>query len=406
MIFTASDVPAIRRQLAEWYQTDGAPWYELMIRAGRQPVRPDGPPRQVSEFLARAERDRVTQGDLWFIDRSMCQLVTAAHETMPAFTPHPQDLPSKTGFALFAEPIMMRDPITEESLRETVDLLAATPGRTEIVRRVRHLMEVSEANMGTVIEVLAEAGGRGDPAAVLAIRASLREACGYDLHEVYSCFLSHQIKIYGVSWSHLPGGDEGGPAPAGGVWMSFYSTSNLPDLMGETSVSLSSLLGSASSVLPPLIVDNEAVTPWCPPGGDPERFALPATTHTTHGWARLVFALFRLAAQVGLGEQVTETTSRAERRRTARAELPERDVRVVRLRGRQSDRDSAGAGAPGRDYQHRWIVRGHWRQQWYPSVESHRPIWINAHAKGPDGAPLLGGERVTVVSGPQGDYSS
>lgn len=402
MIFTASDVPAIRRQLAEWYKTDGAPWYELMIRAGRQPVRPDGPPRQVSEFLARAEHERVTQGDLWFVDRSMCQLVTAAHETMPAFTPHPEDLPSRTGFAVFAEPIMMRDPITEESLRETVDLMAASPGQEEIVQRVRHLMEVSEANMGTVIESLAEAGGRGDPAATLAIRANLREACGYDLNEVYSCFLSHQIEIYGVSWSHLPGGPEGTRAPAGGVWMSFYSNSNLPELMNETSISLNNMFRSARSNLPPLIVDNEAVTPWCPPGGSPEQFALPAKTHTTHGWARLVFALFRLAAQVGLGEQVTESTPRAERRRTARAQLPDRPVRVVRLRGRQSEHDSTGMG--GREYRHRWIVRGHWRQQWYPTLDDHRPIWINAHAKGPDDAPLLGGERVTVVRGPQGGY--
>jgi hypothetical protein len=47
-----------------------------------------------------------------------------------------------------------------------------------------------------------------------------------------------------------------------------------------------------------------------------------------------------------------------------------------------------------RDYQHQWVVRGHWRQQWYPSRNVHRPIWITPHIKGPEGAPLLGGERV------------
>ena len=34
--------------------------------------------------------------------------------------------------------------------------------------------------------------------------------------------------------------------------------------------------------------------------------------------------------------------------------------------------------------------------QWNP--DSHRKIWINAHIKGPDGAPLLHGEKVAVLA--------
>lgn len=43
----------------------------------------------------------------------------------------------------------------------------------------------------------------------------------------------------------------------------------------------------------------------------------------------------------------------------------------------------------GRAYRHRWIVHGHWRNHWYPSRQTHRPIWIDQHVKGPDGAPIL-----------------
>ena len=68
-------------------------------------------------------------------------------------------------------------------------------------------------------------------------------------------------------------------------------------------------------------------------------------------------------------------------------------VRVISLRRR----DGGGDGSSDREYAHRWIVRGHWRQQWYPSREVHRPVWIAPHIKGPDGAPLLGGERVYAL---------
>jgi hypothetical protein len=53
-----------------------------------------------------------------------------------------------------------------------------------------------------------------------------------------------------------------------------------------------------------------------------------------------------------------------------------------------------GAGETGRAYQHRWWVRGHWRNAWYPSRNTHRPIWIHAHIKGPDGAPILDPDKL------------
>lgn len=52
-----------------------------------------------------------------------------------------------------------------------------------------------------------------------------------------------------------------------------------------------------------------------------------------------------------------------------------------------------------RTYKHRWGVRGFWRNHWYPSLDTHRAIWIEAHIRGPEGAPLIGGERVFLVEG-------
>lgn len=84
-------------------------------------------------------------------------------------------------------------------------------------------------------------------------------------------------------------------------------------------------------------------------------------------------------------------TYRAARRRLERAGHEPAAVRVIRLR--RAVRPS-GAGESDRVFHHSWIVRGHWRQQWYPSRGVHRPVWIAPHVKGPEGAPLLGGEKV------------
>lgn len=81
---------------------------------------------------------------------------------------------------------------------------------------------------------------------------------------------------------------------------------------------------------------------------------------------------------------------RAAHRRAARENREIPAVRVIALR-----RSGSGTGGGGsREWHHRWLVRGHWRQQWYARRGVHRPVWIAPHIKGPDGAPVLGGEKV------------
>jgi hypothetical protein len=79
------------------------------------------------------------------------------------------------------------------------------------------------------------------------------------------------------------------------------------------------------------------------------------------------------------------------RRMTRDNDTSDPEVRVVTLRAPDSQ---SGSGVSDREFHHRWIVRGHWRQQWYPSIQDHRPVWITPHLKGPEDAPLLGGEKV------------
>lgn len=46
---------------------------------------------------------------------------------------------------------------------------------------------------------------------------------------------------------------------------------------------------------------------------------------------------------------------------------------------------------------HRWLVRGHWRRQWFPSLGVHKLIWIAEHPSGPSDRPLVARDRVLVV---------
>jgi len=72
--------------------------------------------------------------------------------------------------------------------------------------------------------------------------------------------------------------------------------------------------------------------------------------------------------------------------------LPRPEVRVIKLR---RPAGASGGAADGREWQHRWMVRGHWRMQpWGPNRERVRPVWIAPHLKGPEGKPMLGGEKV------------
>jgi hypothetical protein len=100
-----------------------------------------------------------------------------------------------------------------------------------------------------------------------------------------------------------------------------------------------------------------------------------------------------LLMQQPLAETSDVLPDRAARKRLRRAGTEPAPVRVIGLRRPKGASDK---GDGPRDYQHQWIVRGHWRQQWYPKRQVHRPVWIAPHVKGPDGAPMLGGEKVNV----------
>jgi hypothetical protein len=100
-----------------------------------------------------------------------------------------------------------------------------------------------------------------------------------------------------------------------------------------------------------------------------------------------------LLMQQPLAEIEDIEPDRATRKRLRRFGQEPAPVLLIGLRRPKS---AADRGDGAREYQHQWIVRGHWRQQWYPKRQVHRPVWIAPHIKGPEGAPMIGGEKVNV----------
>lgn len=109
-------------------------------------------------------------------------------------------------------------------------------------------------------------------------------------------------------------------------------------------------------------------------------------------------AAWYLMQQPQLVDRERQEASRADARALRRAGLPDDGVTVVDLRRLMTpqDRDPDEA-SDGRQYRHRWVVSGHWRDQPYgPDRTLRRKTWIPAYVKGPEGAPMLVTERVNV----------
>lgn len=113
------------------------------------------------------------------------------------------------------------------------------------------------------------------------------------------------------------------------------------------------------------------------------------------GWLR-----FWRVAQRLMSERII-TSERRKAARPLRREAARLDMlaagepRVIELR-RPTERDSDPEGERLRnvEWTHRWLVRGHWRQQWYPSEGRHKQIRIQGFVKGPENLPLVIRERV------------
>lgn len=87
--------------------------------------------------------------------------------------------------------------------------------------------------------------------------------------------------------------------------------------------------------------------------------------------------------------------SRATRRRAEKEGRAESTINVIRLR-KTIARPHKGEHELV-EWTCQWIVSGHWRDQWYPSIRRNQPIWIAPYIKGPEDKPLRNPGRLFAV---------
>lgn len=101
-----------------------------------------------------------------------------------------------------------------------------------------------------------------------------------------------------------------------------------------------------------------------------------------------------MGERIVLSEQ--RQASRAARREAQRFLYPPSVLRVVELRRPTNRKDGEeGEEQAAREYSHRWIVRGHWRNQACgPGHSLRKQTWISAYEKGPEDLDLVVKTRV------------
>jgi hypothetical protein len=98
-----------------------------------------------------------------------------------------------------------------------------------------------------------------------------------------------------------------------------------------------------------------------------------------------------------LGQQLVQTGQQAPRpaRKEAKRLGATKDTGITVITLRRPRTDSFPENGDGeKRYHFQWLVRGHWRNQWYPSLKQHRQKWVSDYWKGDPNDPIKFTERV------------
>lgn len=108
-------------------------------------------------------------------------------------------------------------------------------------------------------------------------------------------------------------------------------------------------------------------------------------------WWQLIQTTFRLMLQRRPHASFVRPHRSARRDWERHGGRPDTDVVIVRLRREAAPRpeDREETEGEGRKLTHRHYRTGHWRNQWYPSIQQHRQIRIMPTIVGDDSLPLM-----------------
>lgn len=314
-------------------------------------------------------RNALAQSDPVFVSREMCELVTAASQS---FEPEPllaTDLFIQDGFLYFERPIPTKNRRGEPANIAAVswtETYAFAPGVSEEVRRERKpVSAISEAatpeGMADALQKVEALPLKGE--IFWEIEKRHQERHPEEARPALDVLVESQKIYHGVCLSLYEN-------TTGYDWSRYVN----PDLVRAMTCPVPTLLHMHS-------------TPWWLghtfDGNEVDENGVPTGAES---WWSIVQTTLRLMQQriAVHHEQRPDRGARREAQRSGFKKEPK--VVVVRLRRESSERH-VGESEPA-NYSHRFIVSGHWRNQWYPSGQVHRQIWISPYVKGPEDAPL------------------
>ncbi len=104
-----------------------------------------------------------------------------------------------------------------------------------------------------------------------------------------------------------------------------------------------------------------------------------------------LFLAMQLLAQQRMGEPMRMNPDRATRKRAAKWHEGDRYITLITLRRKSVKNDDLEPQKV--EWSHRWLVKGHWRKQYYPKTKTHDYVYIFGYVKGPEDKPLVVRER-------------
>ncbi|GAA3459520.1 hypothetical protein ACFFSW_21315 [Saccharothrix longispora] len=130
------ELPALRAALAEYLRSPLQLQTQTQLLQTSTPgtLRPNtGDPARDARLLLEQERTRLAEAVLYYVTEDMTRLALAAATTLPVHSFHPDDVPTESGFLVFAEPIAAYHP--EPDPEQTVTIVAVSWGPLAAVVR-------------------------------------------------------------------------------------------------------------------------------------------------------------------------------------------------------------------------------------------------------------------------------
>lgn len=318
----------------------------------------------------------ITRADTVFLTDDLRELVRTAEATMPDSVLFPTDLFTPCGFVVLETPIThtvkVRVSATDYE-RISTDLVSAFTSQgvpVSVSGESRHSSPDSDgAHTGTetyAVRALMWADSRAvAPDADVRIKSEFgADSIGAQVFG--STALPEDGGVFVRVYGHLVSMEVDGVTVSFGDVMPLQLVSRHAHLYGENASEFHSALADDSEHLLPQSASE----------------ARKSSEENNEFVCRFTVALLRLMDEYVDVERTRITRAYGRRAERSGRTGEVRDVVVLSLRRALYEGDG---DATGRKVTLAHLVRGHWRNQWYPSQQAHRAKWIRAHRRG--GAP-------------------